>query len=87
MSPVSGERRTISELAGWIFMVILGAFLLYFGTMLIGASVALVRSDGPVALAVALGAIGVALVVLPFVILMSQVRAMLRRRRGGRPAS
>lgn len=74
------ERKGISSLAGWIFMGLLGAFMVYFGVRLIGTSVAFASADGSIFVSLALGAIGVALVVLPLVTGISQIRAMLRRR-------
>ncbi|MGH3507989.1 MAG: hypothetical protein ACRDO2_12380 [Nocardioidaceae bacterium] len=74
------ESKGISSVAGWIFMGLLGAFMVYFGVRLIATSVAFAQADGSVFVALALGAIGVALVVLPLLTGFSQIRAMLRRR-------
>jgi len=77
---VSNERKPISSVVAVFVTVALGAVMVYLGFLLVATSLATFEADGPVVAAVGLGAIGVALVVLPIMVLLSQVRALLAHR-------
>jgi hypothetical protein len=75
------EERNISSVAGRIFVAFLGIVMVWFGLLLLSSSLTYQSSGGNLLLAIALGAIGVALVALPLVTLISAVRGVIARRR------
>lgn len=77
---MSNERKPISSVVAVFVTVALGAVMIYLGFLLVATSLATVEADGPIVAAVGLGAIGIALVVLPIMVLLSQVRALLAHR-------
>ena len=68
------EDRRIHPAVGVAVTVVLGAAMGYLGVSLLGLSLWVFRDDGPGLAAIGLGAVGVALVVLPVLILLSQLR-------------
>lgn len=79
---VGSQERQISGVAGTVFMVGVGLVLVYFGFRLADTSIFLIVG-GEVLLGVALGVAGIVMVVAPVVVLMSSIRAWLRRRQDG----
>lgn len=80
------EDRRINPAVGIAVTLVLGAAMVYLGTNLIALSLWIVQQDGPGLAAIGLGAIGIGLVVLPALILLSQLRVWAAVRRGaGRP--
>lgn len=76
------EDRRIHPAVGLVVSVVLGVAMVWLGVRLIETSLWVFESDGPALASVGLGAIGIALVILPVLVVLSQVRAWWSRRPG-----
>ena len=76
------EDRRINPAVGVAVTLVLGAAMVYLGMNLIALSLWIFQQDGSGLAAFGLGAVGIGLVVLPALILLSQLRAWAAVRRG-----
>ena len=78
----SSDDKQMNSVFTTVLLVLLGLVLVYLGVGVLRTSLAVISSDdGPMVAGIALGAIGVAMVLAPVLVTLSQVRALLRRRR------
>ncbi|HSE70475.1 MAG TPA: hypothetical protein VLA97_06930 [Nocardioidaceae bacterium] len=78
----SSDDKQMNSVFTTVLLVLLGLVLVYLGVGVLRTSLAVITSDdGPMVAGIALGAIGVAMVLAPVLVTLSQVRALLRRRR------
>jgi hypothetical protein len=78
----SSDDKQMNSVLTTVLLVLLGLVLVYLGVGVLRTSLAVISSDdGPMVAGIALGAIGVAMVLAPILVTLSQVRALLRRRR------
>jgi hypothetical protein len=78
----SSDDTQMNSVFTTVLLALLGLVLVYLGVGVLRTSLAVISSDaGPMLAGIALGAIGVAMVLAPVLVTLSQIRALLRRRR------